>query len=376
MTGISRKIAAVAAALALLAACGGDDDADDVSQTATDDGAAQSEAEGTTQGDTGNGGSTVEVQPAVVTDVGGLGDRGFNDLAKEGLDAASAELDVEGQVLEPGAPTDYGTLLSQLADAGASPIFGVGFSFADVITEVAPLHADSQFAIIDAIVEQPNVASLVFREEEGSYLAGVVAGLMTQEATEFTNPDDRIVGFLGGAESPLIQKFEAGYTQGVYSVCPDCEVRSQYIGPTAEAFRDPATAAEIARIQHAEGADVIYHAAGGSGAGLFDVATTEQFFAIGVNTDQAQLFPDAPILTSMLKKVDAVVEATILKAAEGQFEAAVVSSGLEDGAISLAGFGQFEGVVPEAVLTALEEAEAGILDGSITVPKTMDAVTK
>jgi basic membrane protein A len=305
-----------------------------------------------------------------------LGDRGFNDLAKEGLDSASAELGVEGQVLEPAAPTDYGSILDQLAETGAGPIFGVGFSFADVMSEVAPNHPDTQFAIIDAVVEEPNVASLVFREEEGSYLAGVVAGLMTSVETAYTNPDDQVVGFLGGAESPLIQKFEAGFTQGVLSVCPDCEILSQYIGATAEAFRDPAAAAEIARVQRSSGADVIYHAAGGSGAGLFDVATSEDFFAIGVNTDQATLFPDAPILTSMLKRVNAVVEATILAAADGSFEAAVISSGIEEGAISLTGFGQFEDDVPDEVRTAVEEAEAGILDGSITVPSTLDAVTR
>lgn len=359
------KVLTIAAVLLLLGACGEDDESATDGPQATTEGEEQSAAEG-----------AEDVQPAVVTDVGGLGDRGFNDLAKEGLDTASAELGIEGQVLEPGAPTDYGTILNQLAESGSGPIFGVGFSFADVIAEVAPGHPDTQFAIIDAVVEQPNVASLVFREEEGSFLAGVVAGLMTQEATDYTDPDDLIVGFLGGAESPLIQKFEAGYTQGVYSVCPECEVLSQYIGPTAEAFRDPATAAEIARIQHGNGADVIYHAAGGSGAGLFDVATSEQFFAIGVNTDQAELFPDAPILTSMLKGVDAVVAATILSAAEGSFEPAVVSSGLEDGAISLSGFGRFDSDVPESVTTALEEAEAGILDGSTTVPTTMEAVTR
>lgn len=359
MAGMTRTVAVAAILLITLSACGGGD-------VASDAPAAPQEAgeEATAEG----GGATV--QPAVVTDVGGLGDRGFNDLAKAGLDAAAAQLGVEGQVLEPGAPTDYATSLAQLAETGATPIFGIGFSFADVMAEVAPTYPDSKFAIVDAVVEEPNVASLVFREEEGSYLAGVVAGLMTQEATDYTDPDNRIVGFIGGAESPLIRKFEAGYTQGVKSVCPDCEVLSQYIGATAEAFRDPAAAAEIARIQHADGADVIYHAAGGSGAGLFDVATTEQFFAIGVNTDQAQLFPDAPILTSMLKKVDTVVEETILQAAEGEFAAEVVSSGIEEGAIGLSGFGRFEELVPDSVRTAVEEAEAGILDGSIEVAQT------
>jgi basic membrane protein A len=199
---------------------------------------------------------------------------------------------------------------------------------------------------------------------------------MTSVDTEYTDPSDQIVGFLGGAESPLIQKFEAGYTQGVLSVCPDCEILSQYIGATAEAFRDPAAAAEIARVQNGAGADVIYHAAGGSGAGLFDIATANNFFAIGVNTDQAVLFPDAPILTSMLKRVDEVVEATILAAAEGNFEPAVVSSGLAEDAIGLSGFGRFEDLVPEDVVTALEDARSGILDGSITVPSTLDAVER
>lgn len=315
----------------------------------------------------GDSGEQASVKPGLVTDIGGLGDRGFNDSAKAGLDAATDELGVESQTVESQSPTDYENNLTVLAEAGFGPVFGVGFSFQDAMLTAAQQYPDTAFAIIDAVVEADNVASLVFREEEGSYLAGIVAGSMTMVDTDYTDSTDKVVGFIGALEAPLIQKFEAGYTQGVKDACPDCEVLVQYIGSTGEAFSDPAAAAEIARIQRSDGADVIYHAAGGSGDGLFDVAKEQNFFAIGVNTDQAQFFPDSPILTSMLKDVGAVVEATILRAAEGNFEGGVVSSGIAEGAIGLAPFGRFDDVVPDAVKAAVEEARQGIVDGAITV---------
>lgn len=320
-------------------------------------------------GDTGGNQGGGEVQPALVLDVGGLGDQGFNDSANAGLERAAEEFGAETEYLESASPTDYEGNLTQLADSGFSPVFAVGFLMTDSVNNVAPQYPDTNFAIIDSVVEPENAASLTFREQEGSYLAGVVAGLMTQQDTEFTNPDDLTVGFLGGLEGPLIQRFQAGYEAGVESVCPECEVLVQYAGTTPEAFNDPARGQEIALSQINQNADVIYHAAGNTGRGLFEAAQSENVFAIGVDLDQAELFPEAPILTSVIKRVDEAVYQTIEDARNGEFPAGEVREfGLEDGGIDLAGFGRFEEQVPQEVTDAVEEARQGIIDGEIEVP--------
>jgi basic membrane protein A len=324
------------------------------------------------EGDGGGGGAAAEVRPALVLDVGGLGDQSFNDSAYAGLQRAKDELNAETEYLESSAPTDYVDNLTQLADSGYNPVFAVGFLMTDAVNEVAPQYPDTNFAIVDSVVEPQNAASLVFREQEGSYLAGVVAGLMTQEDTEYTNPDDKVVGFLGGQESTLIEKFQAGYEAGVESVCPDCEVLVQYAGSTPDAFNDPARGKEISLQQINQGADIIYHASGGTGAGLFEAAGEKSIFAIGVDADQAKLFPDAPILTSVVKRVDNAVFQTIQEASEGAFPSGeVVEFGLDDRGISLAPFGRFDGDVPQNVKDEVKSAQQGIIDGDIKVPDTV-----
>jgi basic membrane protein A len=315
------------------------------------------------------GGGTAEVRPALVFDVGGLGDQSFNDSAYAGLQRAKREFNAETEYLESSSPTDYVDNLTQLADSGYNPVFAVGFLMTDAVNEVAPQYSDTNFAIVDSVVEPQNASSLVFREQEGSYLAGVVAGLMTQESTEYTNPDDKVVGFLGGQESDLIGKFQAGYEAGIESVCSDCEVLAQYAGSTPEAFNDPARGKEISLQQINQGADIIYHASGATGAGLFEAAGEKSIFAIGVDADQAKLFPDAPILTSVVKRVDNAVFQTIEQTRGGGFPGGkVVEFGLDDKGISLAPFGRFDGDVPQNVKDEVNSAQQGIINGDIKVP--------
>ena len=315
------------------------------------------------------GGGGAEVRPALVLDIGGLGDQSFNDSAYAGLQRAKKDLDVQTETLESNAATDYVNNLTQLADSGYSPVFAVGFLMTDAVNEIAPQYPDTDFAIVDSVVEPKNAASLVFREQEGSYLAGVVAGLMTQEKTKYTNPDDKVVGFLGGQESELIEKFQAGYEAGVESVCPDCEVLVQYAGATPEAFNDPAKGKEISLQQINEGADIIYHASGGTGAGLFDAAKDKGIFAIGVDSDQAKLVPDAPILTSVLKRVDNAVYQAIQDANEGNFPGGeIIDLGLKENGLSLAPFGRFDEDVPQEVKDEVDKAREGIINGDIKVP--------
>jgi basic membrane protein A len=319
----------------------------------------------------GGAGGGAEVRPALVLDIGGLGDQSFNDSAYAGLQRAKKDLDVQTETLESQAATDYVNNITQLADSGYDPVFAIGFLMTDAVNEIAPQYPDTDFAIVDSIVEPKNAVSLVFREQEGSYLAGVVAGLMTQEKTDYTNPGDKVVGFLGGQESDLIAKFEAGYVAGVESVCPDCEVIVQYAGTTPEAFTDPTKGKEISLQQINEGADIIYHASGGTGAGLFDAAKDKKIFAIGVDSDQAKLVPDAPILTSVVKRVDNAVYQTIIDANEGNFPGGeVIDLGLKEDGLSLAPFGRFEDDVPQEVKDQVDEAEQGIIDGDIKVPDT------
>lgn len=317
----------------------------------------------------GGGGGGAEVKPGLVLDIGGLGDQSFNDSANAGLKRAEKEFKVKGDYLESSAPTDYVNNLTQLAENGYNPVFAIGFLMTDAVNEVAPQFPDTNFAIVDSTVDVPNGAGLVFREQEGSYLAGVVAGLMTQEDTEYTTSDEKVVGFLGGQEGPLIGKFEAGYTAGVKAVCPDCEVLSQYAGTTPDAFNDPARGKEISTQQIEQGADIIYHASGATGTGLFEAATEEKIFAIGVDADQAKLVPEAPILTSVIKRVDNAVFSAIEQTKNGDFPGGeTVEYGLKDEGIGLAPFGRFDGDVPQNVKDEVEKARQGILDGSIKVP--------
>ena len=321
-------------------------------------------------GGSGGGGGGSGVEPALVLDVGGLGDQGFNDSAYEGMKDAEKSLGVKGRYLESSAPTDYANNITQLSDNGNNPIIAVGFLMTEDLAKISPQYANTQYAIVDSVVEDSdNVINLVFREQEGSYLAGVVAGLMTQEDTDYTTSDDKVVGFLGGLEGPLIQKFQAGYEAGVESVCPDCKIISQYAGAGPEAFNDPARGKEISQQQIEQGADVVYHAAGNTGRGLFEAATEDDIFAIGVDTDQAKRFKDAPILTSVIKRVDVAVKETIEQAAEQDKPVGeTVDRGLKEKGISLAPYGRFDKDVPQEVKDAVEQARQDIISGKVKVP--------
>ncbi|MDQ4128384.1 MAG: BMP family ABC transporter substrate-binding protein [Actinomycetota bacterium] len=320
-------------------------------------------------GEGGGGGGGSDIRPGLVLDIGGLGDQGFNDSAYAGLKRAQDEFGVEGEYLESSAPTDYADNLTQLAESGFNPVIAVGFLMTEDLTEVSEQFPDTQFAIVDSVVETPNTIDLVFREQEGSYLAGIVAGLMTQEDTEYTTSDEKIVGFLGGQTGPLIEKFQAGYEAGVESVCPDCEVLVKYAGSTPDAFNNPGTGKEISLQQISQGADIIYHASGNTGTGLFDAAKQEKIFAIGVDLDQAQLFKDAPILTSVVKRVDNAVYQTIDSVSKGgQPKGTTVDRGLKEKGISLAPFGRFDGQVPQEVKDQVDKAREGIINGDIKVP--------
>ena len=360
----SKKLLAVGVIAALgLAACGSDDDSGSASTDAPDSTEATTEntTDGTDAPATGDG-ATV----GVVYDITGRGDRSFNDAAGAGLDEAKAEFGVVGLESTPTGDGDRAERVQGLVDEGSGLVVGVGFLFEDAMNTVAAANPDTSFAIIDSVVDLPNVASLVFSEEQGSFLVGAAAALKTQTGT---------VGFIGGVENDLIQKFQAGYEAGVAAVDPDVEVLVNYITqpPDFGGFNDPARAKEIAAAQYEAGADIIYSAAGSSGLGAFEAAADAgepgDVWAIGVDSDQYQLVaPELQpyILTSMLKRVDVATFDTIAAFNDGTFVPGVQVFDAASGGVGYSTSGGFI----DDITDQLDELAAQIASGDIEVPST------
>jgi basic membrane protein A len=304
--------------------------------------------------------------PAVglLFDITGRGDKSFNDAAAAGLDRATAELGIRPSESTPTGDGDRAERLKGLVDAGNGLVVGVGFLWGDAITAGAAENPNTNFAIVDSVVDAPNVASLVFAEEQGSFLVGVAAALKTT-----TNK----VGFIGGVENDLIKKFEAGFVAGVKAVNADIEVLSQYVSqpPDFSGFNDPAKGKEIAAAMYADGADIIYSAAGSSGLGAFEAAkdagAAGEVWAIGVDSDQYNLVSPALqpyILTSMLKKVDVAVFETINTFVESGSASGVRSFDLATGGVGYSTSGGFI----DDIVTDIDAYAARIISGEIAVP--------
>lgn len=341
------RFAAVAMAAALtLSACGSDDGAD----------------EGTDNGDAPA--ATSDVKVGMAYDVGGRGDQSFNDSAAAGLDQAVEEFGMEAQESEAEdgeAESAREERLRTFADAGYNPIIAVGFAYAASVAKVSEEYPDVNFAIIDdSSVEADNVASLVFAEEQGSFLVGAAAALKTET--------DQI-GFVGGVETPLIQKFEAGYVAGAEAVNPDIEVDVTYLTqvPDFSGFADPAKGKTAAQGMFDNGADIVYHAAGGSGGGVFEAAAESGNFAIGVDSDQyntADPSVQDVILTSMLKNVNVAVYEYLSDVEAGDIPSGVTTYDL---AVDGVGYSTSGGFVDD-IVEQLDEFKQQIIDGEITVP--------
>ncbi|MCU9847356.1 BMP family ABC transporter substrate-binding protein [Defluviimonas sp. WL0024] len=238
--------------------------------------------------------------PALIFDLGGKFDKSFNEAAFAGAERWKEETGGTYKELEMQSEAQREQALRRLAETGANPVVMTGFAFGDVLNTVAPDFPDTKFAIIDMVVEQPNVRSVVFTEEQGSYLVGMMAAMASKTGT---------VGFIGGMDIPLIRKFACGYVQGVKAANPDATVIENMTGTTPAAWNDPVKGAELAKAQKAQGADVIYAAAGGTGIGVLQAAADEGILSIGVDSNQNHLHP-GKVLTSMMKRVDnAVYEA-------------------------------------------------------------------
>ena len=316
----------------------------------------------TTPAEPAKAGSATKV--GLVFDVGGLGDKSFNDAANRGLQRAKAELGVQIQYIEPGDGSDRESALRQRAAAGDNLVIGVGFIFSDDITRLATQFPDTKFACIDynppegADKIPPNLVGLRFREHEGSFLVGAIAGRVTKT---------KKLGFVGGMKIPLIRKFEVGYTAGVKQVCPDCTVLSAYAGTEPKAFADPTKGKELALSQYARGVDIIYHASGKTGDGVFGAAQEQKKFAIGVDSDQFHIAPCC-VLTSMIKKVDVAVFDTIQKVASGKFVGGVFEFGLAEDGVGFVYDANNKGFIPQAVADEVNGLAKQIVAGAIKVP--------
>lgn len=302
------------------------------------------------------------VKVGLVFDVGGLGDKSFNDAAFAGLKRAEKELGIIGEYREPGEGAHREAHLRHFAKGDADLVIGVGFLFTDEIRAMAQDFPQKKFACVDFTIDEreipSNLAALVFREEEGSFLVGALAALKSQTGK---------IGFVGGVESPLIKKFEAGYVQGAKHIRPDIEVKAVYAGVSDTAFKDPQKGKELAASLYDAGCDIIYHASGSTGLGVFKAAEERKKFAIGVDRDQSDEAAPGVILTSMTKNTDAAVFDVIESVVKGTFKGGIMSLGLKENAVGYVYNDKNKALIGEEIHKKIEELKAKIIRGEIKV---------
>ncbi|ELZ39712.1 BMP family lipoprotein [Halorubrum tebenquichense] len=365
--------AASAAGLIGLAGCsGGPSDGGDGSDG--EDGGDGSDGEDGSDG--GDGSDSPPARVGIVYSDGGLGDNSFNDAAKQGIVDAEEEFGIEYAESEPDGTGEFGQYQQRYAsstDPDYDLVSCIGFNQGDALTETASQFPDQDFMIVDTTVDASNVANYLFREEEGSFLMGVLAARLTE--TDFsagagsTAPDSTNVGFIGGVDSPVIRRFQAGFEAGVNYASDDVDVSTSYVG----SYSDPTAGQEQALSMYQSGADIVYHAAGATGVGVFQAAQSEGRFAFGVDQDQSvteDSFADV-ILASMVKRVDTAVYESISNVVDGDHQGGSTTAlGLESNGVECV-YGQEIGdQVPDEIATAVSDARDEIIAGNIDVPDT------
>jgi basic membrane protein A len=298
---------------------------------------------------------------AMVSDTGGLGDKSFNDSAYAGLVRAKAQLGATFEVQESKSAADYQPNLTALADGDFDMIFAIGFLMNSDLTDVAKNYPNTHFAIIDAVNPEPNVTSVVFREQDGSFLAGALAAMVTKTKT---------VGFLGGIDSPLLRKFEVGFTAGAREVDPSVKVLVKYVG----SFVDVSSGKELAGVLYGGGADIVFVAAGKAGLGAIDETRARpNVYAIGVDSDQDALVP-GKILTSMVKHVDVAVFTIARDVQAHELPHGTIEFGLKDDGVGLTDFKYTRAAIGAAHIARLGRLRAAIVAGKIVPPQTREAL--
>lgn len=298
-----------------------------------------------------------DANPAVIFDLGGKFDRSFNQASFEGAQKFQAETGIGFAEFELQSDAQREQALRRFAERGHNPVVTAGFSYASAMETVAPEFPDTDFVLVDAVVDQPNVRSVVFNEHEGSYLVGVLAALASKTGK---------VGFVGGMDIPLIQKFACGYVQGVKATKPDDTVFQAMTGTTGAAWNDPVRGGELAKSQIDRGADVIYHAAGGTGIGVLQAAADNNVLGIGVDSNQNYLHP-GQVLTSMLKRVDLATYNAMMDVQKGKFTPGIKVMGLSEDGVGYAVDENNKALITPEMTAAVEAAKAKIISGEIKV---------
>ena len=297
-----------------------------------------------------------DIKPALLYDLGGKFDKSFNEAAFNGAEKFKAETGIEYVEFEVSNASQREQALRRFAEDGRNPIVMTGFSWAESLDKVATDFPDLQFAIVDMVVDKPNVRSIVFKEQEGSYIVGLLAGMASQT---------KKVGFVGGMDIPLIRRFGCGYVGGA-KAGGATEVIQNMTGDTPAAWNDPTKGGEIAKTQIAQGADVIYAAAGGTGVGVLQAVADAGKLGIGVDSNQNGLQPGS-VLTSMLKRVDVAVYNAFMDAKNGQFTGGFNVLGLKEDGVGYAMDDNNKDLVTEEMKAAAEKANADIIAGTVQV---------
>ncbi|CAN7147916.1 BMP family ABC transporter substrate-binding protein [Pararhizobium sp. LjRoot235] len=298
-----------------------------------------------------------DIKPAIIYDLGGKFDKSFNEAAFNGAEKFKSETGIEYREFEIANDAQREQALRRFAGDGNNPIVMAGFSWAAALEKVAPEYPDIKFAIIDMVVDKPNVKSVVFKEQEGSYLVGVLAGMASKTKT---------VSFIGGMDIPLIHKFACGYIGGAKSTGPDVKVLEAYTGTTPDAWNDPVKGGEIAKSQFDQGSDVVYHAAGGTGVGVLQAAADAGKLGIGVDSNQNGLQP-GKVLTSMLKRVDVAVYDAFSSAKDDKFAFGISNLGLKEDGVGYAVDDNNKALITPEMQAAVEKTKADIIAGTIQV---------
>ncbi|RKF18556.1 BMP family ABC transporter substrate-binding protein [Alginatibacterium sediminis] len=297
-------------------------------------------------------------KPAVVYDTAGKFDKSFNEAVfRNGVEVFNKDKGVQVREFEPQNEAQREQGLRRLASRGFTPIVAVGFNFASAVEKVAAEFPDTQFTIIDMVVDKPNVQSIVFQEHEGSFLVGALAAKTSKTAT---------VGFVGGMDIPLIRKFACGYEQGAKFANPDIKYIQNMTGSTPSAFADPAKGSELAKSQFSQGADIIYAAAGGTGLGVYQAAKDAGNYAIGVDSNQNFVQPGT-MLTSMVKRVGVAAYGTWEEGMNGEWQPGIKVLGLKENAVDWALDEHNASLISEDMKAYVEGLKADIIAGKISV---------
>ncbi len=298
-----------------------------------------------------------DVKPALVYGTGGKFDKSFNEAAYNGAEKFKAETGIAYRDFEPTGDTQGEQAIRNFASRGFNPVVAVSFAWTSAVEKVAAEFPDTKFIIVDAVVDKPNVRSVLYKEEEGSYLVGVLAGMASKSGK---------VGFVGGMDIPLIRKFECGYEQGARAAKANIEVFQNMTGTTGAAWNDPVRGGELTKNQIDQGADVVYAAAGATGLGVLQTAADNKKLSIGVDSNQNHLHPGS-VLTSMVKRVDLAVYNAYNDTKNDKFTAGVQALGVKEDGVAAAIDDNNKSLITPEMQAAVDKAKADIIAGTVKV---------